>query len=374
MAKQTSGGSSNSSGASSSSPSTLEFNFHNTSEELLSSPFVSTGEASPSTSSDLYEEVALIGYGAYGTVYKARNPVTDSFVALKKVRIPLSEDGVPIPIIREIALLRQLENFAHPNIVRLLDICDGKRSPSDARHFMLHLVFEHVDQDLYNYLQNCPPPGLSVDRIRDIMQQILTGVDFLHSNRIVHRDLKPQNILITNRGVVKLADFGLARIYEEMQTLTSVVVTLWYRSPEVILKSSYASPVDIWSCGCIFAELYTRKPLFPGRSESDQLSKIIRIIGSPGEDEWPKDISISWKMFSSVKPADLHQIIPDMEADAFNLLGSMIQFNPCKRMSARQMLQHEFLASLEAASSSDNLSSDAASSSSPASSPLPPPS
>jgi serine/threonine protein kinase len=316
-----------------------------------------------------YEEVALIGYGAYGMVYKARNPLTDSFVALKKVRIPVTEDGVPIPIIREIALLRQLENFAHPNIVKLIDICDGKRLTTDSRTFMLHLVFEHVDQDLSHYLQNCPSPGLSVDKIRDIMFQIMTGVDFLHSNRIVHRDLKPQNILITNAGQVKLADFGLARIYEEMQTLTSVVVTLWYRSPEVILKSSYASPVDIWSCGCIFAELYTRKPLFPGKSESDQLSRIFRVIGSPHENEWPKDISISWKMFANLRPVDLQQLIPEIESDAACLLWNMITFDPSKRLSAMQILQQEFFAATTDAS--DPMSSDATSSS-PGTSPTPP--
>ena len=340
MAKQEqTSSSSNSSGASSSSPSTSQFNVHV--DTLLHNP----GDPSMirgSNSGNTYEEVALIGYGAYGTVYKARSSNSESFVALKKVRIPVTDDGVPIPIIREIALLRQLENFAHPNVVRLLDICDGKRSPSDPKHFTLHLVFEHVEQDLSSYLKHCPSPGLGTDRIKDIMFQIMSGVDFLHSNRIVHRDLKPQNILIANSGQVKLADFGLARIYEEMQTLTTVVVTLWYRSPEVILKSSYASPVDIWSCGCIFAELYTRKPLFTGRSESDQLSKIFRVIGCPSEDEWPKDISITWKTFSSFRPTDWQQIIPDMEPDARYLLRGMIHFDPNKRLNANQILAQEY--------------------------------
>lgn len=347
MAKQTTSGSSNSSGASSStSPSTSsssEFNVQ-VGTLLPADPRTDPGSSQEvgSNSANIYEEVALIGYGAYGMVYKARSSKSESFVALKKVRIPLTEDGVPIPIIREIALLKQLENFAHPNIVRLLDICDGKRSPTDPKHFTLHLVFEHVEQDLSSYLKHCPPPGLAADRIRDIMFQIMTGVDFLHSNRIVHRDLKPQNILIATSGQVKLADFGLARIYEEMQTLTTVVVTLWYRSPEVILKSSYASPVDIWSCGCIFAELYTNKPLFAGRSESDQLGKIFRLIGCPREEEWPKDISISWRIFSSYKTCDWQQMIPDMEPDARSLLRQMIHFDPNRRMNAKQILEQEY--------------------------------
>ena len=179
------------------------------------------------------------------------------------------------------------------------------------------------------------------------MFQIMKGVDFLHTNRIVHRDLKPQNILIAASGEVKLADFGLARIYEQMQTLTTVVVTLWYRAPEVLLKSSYASPVDIWSCGCIFAELFTRKPLFAGQSESDQLSKIFQIIGSPGEEEWPPEVSLSWRTFSSFRAVDLQQLIPEMDADAKSLLRGMIHFDANKRLSANEILYQPYFADYE---------------------------
>lgn len=328
-----------------------------------------TGRSSGETEGETtYEEVGMIGYGAHGEVFKARSSTSESFVALKKVRIPVSEDGVPIPIIREIALLKQLENFAHPNIVRLLDICDGTPTPGDHKHFTLHLVFEHVEQDLSSYLTNCPSPGLCVDRIRDIMRQIMCGVDFLHSNRIVHRDLKPQNILVSNSGQVKLADFGLARIYEEMQILTTVVVTLWYRSPEVILKSSYASPVDVWSCGCILSELFSRKPLFPGRSESDQLTRIFRLIGSPSQQEWPPDISISWKTFSSFRSPDWQSLLPLMDPSSRDLLSLMLTFDPSKRLSAQQVLHHAFL---RLDSESDVLSTPT-SSSSPSSSPCHP--
>lgn len=144
------------------------------------------------------------------------------------------------------------------------------------------------------------------------MFQILTGVDFLHSNRIVHRDLKPANILVTNKGQVKLADFGLARIYQQAQRFTAVVVTLWYRAPEVLLASSYASPVDIWSVGCIFAELYNRKPLFCGQSENDQLCKIFDTIGAPQQSEWPTDLSVPWENFKPFKRRDLKSIIRDI--------------------------------------------------------------
>jgi serine/threonine protein kinase len=145
-------------------------------------------------------------------------------------------------------------------------------------------------------------------------------VDFLHSNRIVHRDLKPANILVTNEGQLKLADFGLARIYQQTQPLTAVVVTLWYRAPEVLLQSSYASPVDIWSVGCIYAELFTRLPLFCGQSENDQLCKIFNIIGAPLESEWPKELTLPWSTFSNFKKTDFSDIVKDICEDGKNLL------------------------------------------------------
>ncbi|OTF72930.1 hypothetical protein BLA29_005015, partial [Euroglyphus maynei] len=268
-----------------------------------------------------YEEIALIGSGAYGTVYKATDRHNDGqFVALKKIRIPMTEIGVPVSILREISVLKQLQTFDHPNVVnvnfisncdRLLDICHGHNFELE-KQFILFLVFEHIEQDLSSYLHRCPAPGLSLDKIKDLMFQIMTGVDFLHSNRIVHRDLKPANILITNRGHVKLADFGLARIYKQAQQLTAVVVTLWYRAPEVLLNTSYSTSVDIWSCGCIFAELYNKKPLFCGQSENDQLCKIFDTIGAPDPNEWPNDLLLPWSNFSNFKRQNLDNIIKDV--------------------------------------------------------------
>lgn len=294
-----------------------------------------------------YEEVALIGSGAYGTVYKARDLNNDGqLVALKKVNVPLNEDGVPISLLREISVLKQLQSFEHPNVVRLLDICHGKRLEQE-RCFVLFLVFEHVEQDLANYLQHCPTPGIGPDRIKELMFQLLTGVDFLHSNRVVHRDLKPANILVTNDGQIKLADFGLARIYQQTQPLTAVVVTLWYRAPEVLLQSSYASPVDVWSCGCIFAELYTRQPLFCGQSENDQLCKIFETIGSPLRSEWPKELSLPWSTFSNFKKTDFENTIKDICAFGKDLLEKMLTFDANKRIGARQALCHEYFKEYE---------------------------
>jgi serine/threonine protein kinase len=242
-------------------------------------------------------------------------------------------------ILREISLLKQLEKFDHPNIVRLLDICHGHRR---EREMSLYLVFEHVHQDLATYLENCPPPGLGQDRIKDIIWQILSGVDFLHSHRIVHRDLKPQNLLVTRDGTVKLTDFGLARIYEFYTLLTSVVVTLWYRSPEVLMGLSYATPVDIWSCGCIFAELFLRKPLFPGQNEMGQLAKIFEIIGTPSEEDWSENSAVTRSNFPRSSKRNWNDIIPELEPLAKDLLEKMLCFSTSRRITAAEALVHPY--------------------------------
>ncbi|OWK59683.1 Cyclin-dependent kinase 6 [Lonchura striata] len=208
-----------------------------------------------------YECVAEIGEGAYGKVFKARDLKNGGrFVALKRVRMQTSEEGMPLSTIREVAVLRHLETFEHPNVVRLFDVCTMSRTDRETK---LMLVFEHVDQDLTTYLDKVPEPGVPTETIKDMMLQLFRGLDFLHSHRVVHRDLKPQNILVTSNGQIKLADFGLARIYSFQMALTSVVVTLWYRAPEVLLQSSYATAVDLWSVGCIFAEMFRRNRSFP---------------------------------------------------------------------------------------------------------------
>uniref|UniRef100_A0A8C4QGQ9 Protein kinase domain-containing protein n=1 Tax=Eptatretus burgeri TaxID=7764 RepID=A0A8C4QGQ9_EPTBU len=178
------------------------------------------------------------------------------FVATKKMRLPTNGEGVPACTLREVSLLRHLESFEHPNIVRLLDVFFNEVT---EKMVCLSLVMEFIDQDLSKLLQVASPPGLSETRIQDMMYQLLKGLDFLHMHRVVHCDLKPQNILVTTCGQLKIADFGLAQMYSFQKSLTSVVVTLWYRAPEVLLGSSYGIPVDLWSIGCIFAELYLRR-------------------------------------------------------------------------------------------------------------------
>ncbi|XP_063767642.1 cyclin-dependent kinase 4 isoform X1 [Eleginops maclovinus] len=296
-----------------------------------------------------YEPVAEIGGGAYGTVYKARDTESGQFVALKSVRVQTDQNGLPISTVREVALLKRLEQFDHPNVVRLMDVCATQRSDQETK---VTLVFEHVDQDLKTYLEKAPAAGLSPGRIKvkiflyvvlqDLMRQLMCGLAFLHSNRVMHRDLKPENILVTSQGQVKLADFGLARIYSCHMALTPVVVTLWYRPPEVLLQSSYATPVDIWSTGCIFAEMFRRKPLFCGESEVDQLGKILQVIGLPPEDEWPTDVTLSRKHFPSLLPRPITDFVPEINEQGAQLLLKMLTFDPLKRISAMNALEHAY--------------------------------
>lgn len=291
------------------------------------------------TSSALYEPVAEIGGGAYGTVYKARDTESGQFVALKSVRVQTDQNGLPISTVREVALLRRLEQFDHPNVVRLMDVCATPRSDQETK---VTLVFEHVDQDLKTYLEKAPPAGLSPERVKDMMRQLLCGLVFLHSNCVIHRDLKPENILVTSQGQIKLADFGLARIYSCHMALTPVVVTLWYRPPEVLLQSSYASPVDVWSTGCIFAEMFRRKPLFCGDSEVDQLNKIFDVIGLPSEEEWPSDVTLSRKNFRPVPARPITDVVPEIDTQGVQLLLKMLTFDPFKRISAVNALEHQY--------------------------------
>ncbi|XP_048579615.1 cyclin-dependent kinase 2 isoform X3 [Nematostella vectensis] len=225
-----------------------------------------------------FEKVEKIGEGTYGVVYKARDKTTGRMVALKKIRLDTESEGVPSTAIREISLLKELN---HPNVVSLLDVVHNQKS--------LYLVFEFLSQDLKKYMDCLPPSGISTSLIKSYVYQLLSGVAYCHSHRVLHRDLKPQNLLIDKNGAIKLADFGLARAFGvPVRSYTHEVVTLWYRAPEILLGSRYyATPVDVWSIGCIFAEMKTRRALFPGDSEIDQLFRIFRTLGTPDDKVWP---------------------------------------------------------------------------------------
>ncbi|KAK2713300.1 hypothetical protein QYM36_009233, partial [Artemia franciscana] len=228
----------------------------------------------------------------------------------------------------------------------LLDVCHGQKIQSE-RVSLLYLVFEYVEQDLAVYMEKCPPPGLPITKVKSIMYQLLDGIDFLHTNRLFHRDLKPQNVLIDHQGHVKIADFGLTRIFDMQSVLTQVVVTLWYRAPEILMSSKYTSAVDIWSCGCIFAEMIRNRPLFAGHTETDQLCKIFEITGTPSLGEWPEDISIPIGAFPRFAGSQLRKLL-EAELDSFGLalIEEMLLFIPENRILAKDALVHPYFSDI----------------------------
>ncbi|CAE7739778.1 CRK2 [Symbiodinium sp. CCMP2592] len=210
--------------------------------------------------------------------------------------------------IREISLLKELQ---HPNIVRLCDVIHTERK--------LTLVFEYLDQDLKKLLDMCDG-GLDPATTKSFLYQLLRGIAYCHAHRVLHRDLKPQNLLINREGSLKLADFGLARAFGiPVRSYTHEVVTLWYRAPDVLMGSrKYSTPVDIWSVGCIFAEMVNGRPLFPGDTDANQLQKIFKILGTPSESTWPTITELpDWKPdFQQFEPQAWKSIAPNLDAGA----------------------------------------------------------
>ncbi|KAL6501994.1 Cell division control protein 2 A [Orobanche gracilis] len=285
---------------------------------------------------DQYEKVEKIGEGTYGVVYKARDRVTNKTIALKKIRLEQEDEGVPSTAIREISLLKEMQ---HGNIVRLQDVVHSEKR--------LYLVFEYLDLDLKKHMDSCPEFSQDPRLVKLFLCQILRGIAYCHSHRVLHRDLKPQNLLIDRRtNALKLADFGLARAFGiPVRTFTHEVVTLWYRAPEILLGSRhYSTPVDVWSVGCIFAEMVNQQPLFPGDSEIDELFKIFRIMGTPTEHTWPGVTSLpDFKTsFPKWPPKELATLVPTLNSDGLDLLCKMLCLDPSKRITARGALQHDY--------------------------------
>eukprot|EP00794_Sanderia_malayensis_P003665 gene3665-4182_t len=263
---------------------------------------------------DGFERVEKIGEGTYGIVYKAKEKSTGKLVALKKIRLD-----------------------------SLLDVIYSEKK--------LFLVFEYLSQDLKKYLDTAPPGGLPLPLVKSYLHQLLSGIAFCHAHMILHRDLKPQNLLIDTQGNIKLADFGLARAFGiPLRTYTHEVVTLWYRAPEILLGCKfYSCSIDIWSIGCIFAEMITRKALFPGDSEIDQLYRIFRTLGTPDESVWPGVVQLKeYKSeFPKWKSQALKTIVPQLEPEGIKLLKKMLVYEPTKRISARNALNEPYFTTMD---------------------------
>jgi negative regulator of PHO system len=280
-----------------------------------------------------FQQLEKLGEGTYATVFKGRNRQTGELVALKEIHLD-SEEGTPSTAIREISLMKELK---HENIVALHDVIHTENK--------LMLVFEYMDGDLKRYMDTHGERGaLKPTTIKSFMYQLLKGIDFCHQNRVLHRDLKPQNLLINNKGILKLGDFGLARAFGiPVNTFSNEVVTLWYRAPDVLLGSrSYSTSIDIWSAGCIMAEMYTGRPLFPGTTNEDQIVRIFRIMGTPTERTWPgitqfPEYKPTFQMYAT---QDLRSILPAIDPTGIDLLQRMLQLRPELRISTTEALQH----------------------------------
>ncbi|XP_066991470.1 cyclin-dependent kinase 2 isoform X2 [Anabrus simplex] len=248
--------------------------------------------------------------------------------------VPRELEGVPSTAIREISLLKELN---HPNVVRLLDVVHSDKK--------LHLVFEFLVQDLKKFLDTTMNE-LSEMLVKSYLHQLLNGISYCHAHRVLHRDLKPQNLLIDNQGYIKIADFGLARAFGlPVRTYTHEVVTLWYRAPEILLGSKfYSTAVDIWSLGCIFAEMLTRRALFPGDSEIDQLFRIFRTLGTPDEEMWPgvSQLPDYKPMFPRWDAQDIVDVLPLKDADGRDIFLKLMTYDPNKRISARVAMKHQY--------------------------------
>jgi len=277
-------------------------------------------------------------------VYKAKNRDTGKIYALKEIRMESTgEEGVPFTVIREISLLKRLK---HPNIVRLYQVINTEKKG-------MTLVFEFLYCDLKKYMDTRSgilPPKI----VKSFLYQLFKGTAFCHANHVLHRDLKPQNLLINEEGELKLADFGLARFNGiPVARLSSQVVTLWYRPPEVLLGShKYSTSVDVWSIGCIFAEMVGGTPLFRGSNDEDQTKEIFKTFGTPTEEDWPgfKELCAQNNKKNvpshAYKGKPLRQIISTLDANGYDLLEQSMRYDPAKRISCKDALSHPYFANV----------------------------
>uniref|UniRef100_A0A2P2LV81 cyclin-dependent kinase n=1 Tax=Rhizophora mucronata TaxID=61149 RepID=A0A2P2LV81_RHIMU len=273
-----------------------------------------------------------LGDGTCGSVFKAINSDTYDIVAVKKMKRKFYywEECMNL---REVKALCKMN---HPNIIKLKEVVREKND--------LFFIFEYMEYNLYQIMRG-QEKLFSEDEIRSFMSQVLQGLAHMHRNGYFHRDLKPENLLVTN-DVLKIADFGLAREVSSLPPYTEYVSTRWYRAPEVLLQSSIYSPaIDMWAVGAILAELFTLSPIFPGESELDQLYKICCILGAPDWTTFPEATNIPRLMeisYSTILPANLSDVIPNASSEAIDLIMQLCSWDPLKRPTADQSLQHPF--------------------------------
>ena len=292
-----------------------------------------------------YDIITRLGGGSFADVYQALEKSTKTFVAIKTLKKKYSkwEDCLELRECKSLQKLHEEHLSNQPgnnHIIKLKQIIFIKETGT------LNLVFEYMDEDLYELMKNQSPKKMSENQIRAIVYQTLLGLQFMHKYGFFHRDMKPENLLRINE-TIKIADFGLAREIRSMPPYTEYVSTRYYRAPECILKSTnYNSPIDIWALGCIMAEMYLHpQPLFFGNNEKEVLYKICSILGTPNHNTWnegiqqAKMVNIKLPNFTGI---DLKTIIPQACDDAIDLMKLMLQWDPNKRATANNLLNHRF--------------------------------
>jgi len=295
-----------------------------------------------------YKMLQLIGDGTYGLVYLAQNQETREKVAIKTMKKKYHSWGEVMDL-REVKSLKKL---SHPNVVKLKEVI--------RENSRLYFVFEYIKGDLLGLMREWPDP-FPEQSIRTITFQIFQALAYMHRNGFFHRDLKPENILCSTPDNVKIADFGLAREIRSSPPYTDYVSTRWYRAPEVLLRSTnYNSPIDVWASGCIMAELYTRRPLFPGTSEIDQIYKVCSILGTPSSQDWSQGQQLASQMnfkFPTFSPTHLSQVLGNrVGARGISLLYSTLTWNPSWRSSSTEALKHSYFRTNSQPSSASSFS------------------
>ncbi|XP_010942434.1 cyclin-dependent kinase D-1 [Elaeis guineensis] len=300
------------------------------------------GDEDPSLSkrvADRYLKREVLGEGTYGVVFKAIDTKTGQTVAIKKIRLGKYKEGVNFTALREIKLLKELKD---PNIIELIDAFPHKGN--------LHLVFEFMESDLEAVIRD-RNIVLSPSDIKSYLQMTLKGLSYCHKKWVLHRDMKPNNLLIAADGQLKLADFGLARIFGSPdRKFTHQVFARWYRAPELLFGTKqYGAGVDVWAAGCIFAELLLRRPFLQGSSDIDQLGKIFAAFGTPKPSQWPDMVYLpDYVEYQYVPAPPLRSLFPMASDDALDLLSKMFTYDPKARISVQQALEHRYFSSVPA--------------------------
>ncbi|RPB03488.1 Pkinase-domain-containing protein [Choiromyces venosus 120613-1] len=322
-------------------PPTVPANSYPEQEKVSQAPVTPKAirQQPPPTKESIYTRLSMVGEGTYGKVYKASNGVTKELVALKRIRMESERDGFPITAVREMKLLQALKQN---NVVSLLEMMVEKGD--------FYMVFEYMDHDLTGIL-NHPTFRLEPCHIKHLAKQFFEGLEYLHHRGVLHRDIKGSNILLNNDGQLKIADFGLARFYtkasKKQLDYTNRIITLWYRPPEILLgATAYGPAVDIWSAACVFVELFTRQPVFTGKTEIDQLDTIYNVMGTPSEKIWPGLKEMPWygllRTPARRRPKFQERysiLLPDT---AMELATRMLQYDPDQRPSAEEILKHQY--------------------------------